>query len=356
MSEAGSIISEEDILPNDGSDSESYNPYQESFEDQNSRNFISKDASASLDRSDKQIGKVDTEEQEYSESFDEDDPVPEISKAYTEDFEPNHSTDIGRTYSDTFEPDISRAYSENFEASASQSYSHGNSKSNLFRKTADNRRGKSSYNILSGLDMQSLQAELALDELSKEVVRLRNQQREIVRNRKIKAREKKIRAEERRLRYLSELKAQESAVIELRSKLSACEDTVAALQAEVLSLQDRNLVLQTALDTSQHTIQNQRREIESAEEALKESHRTHEAAILELRERGDTLSREKSELAQQLARKNMMLEVIHSSIDASEDRCENLNMTLRTDAPTYASISFLFPSFLYTRINRCVVV
>ena len=70
---------------------------------------------------------------------------------------------------------------------------------------------------LPGVDFVSLQAEIALEEISKEVVRLRNQQRNLLQERRHIAREKKTRAESRRAQYEVELR-------ELKRKLSESEE------------------------------------------------------------------------------------------------------------------------------------
>jgi chromosome segregation ATPase len=66
---------------------------------------------------------------------------------------------------------------------------------------------------LPGINIASLQAEIALEEISKEVVRLRNQQKNLLQERRHVAREKKLRAENRRAQYDLQLR---NMTVELR--------------------------------------------------------------------------------------------------------------------------------------------
>lgn len=73
---------------------------------------------------------------------------------------------------------------------------------------------------LPGINIASLQAEIALEEISKEVVRLRNQQKNLLQERRHVAREKKLRAENRRAQYDLKLR---NMTVELRDLKSDYE-------------------------------------------------------------------------------------------------------------------------------------
>lgn len=70
---------------------------------------------------------------------------------------------------------------------------------------------------LPGINIASLQAEMALEEISKEVVRLRNQQKNLLQERRHVAREKKLRAENRRAQYDLELRSMKMELRDLKS-------------------------------------------------------------------------------------------------------------------------------------------
>jgi hypothetical protein len=70
---------------------------------------------------------------------------------------------------------------------------------------------------LPGINIASLQAEIALEEISKEVVRLRNQQKNLLHERRHVAREKKLRAENRRAQYDLELRNMKMELRDLKS-------------------------------------------------------------------------------------------------------------------------------------------
>lgn len=70
---------------------------------------------------------------------------------------------------------------------------------------------------LPGINIASLQAEITLEEISKEVVRLRNQQKNLLQERRHVAREKKLRAENRRAQYDLEFRNMKLELLDLKN-------------------------------------------------------------------------------------------------------------------------------------------
>lgn len=76
---------------------------------------------------------------------------------------------------------------------------------------------------------EAVQVELALDEISKEVLRLKNQQRMNLKHRRQEARDKKMRAEFRRLQYQQEIS-------DYQKQISSYETTIKQLSNEIENL------------------------------------------------------------------------------------------------------------------------
>jgi hypothetical protein len=77
---------------------------------------------------------------------------------------------------------------------------------------------------LPSIDIHSLQAEIALEEIGKEVIRLRNQQRILLHERRLIAKEKKIRADTRRAKYEYEFNEMRKKIVENEEKYNELND------------------------------------------------------------------------------------------------------------------------------------
>lgn len=80
--------------------------------------------------------------------------------------------------------------------------------------------------LLPSIEIQTLQAELSLQKLSKEVIYLRNQQRESLKARRFEVLEKKKRAQERRESYLKEMSQLQTQLHEATEINRQQEDTI----------------------------------------------------------------------------------------------------------------------------------
>jgi hypothetical protein len=83
---------------------------------------------------------------------------------------------------------------------------------------------------LPSIDIHSLQAEIALEKIGKEVIRLRNQQRILLHERRLVAKEKKIRADTRRAKYEYEFNEMRKRVVENKEKYNALNDHTDSIQ------------------------------------------------------------------------------------------------------------------------------
>jgi hypothetical protein len=147
-----------------------------------------------------------------------------------------------------------------------------------------NKNNYNPYNMPS-IQLPTVQAELALDEISKEVLRLRNQQRTMLKERKQNAKSSKQRAEDRRLQYNEEMKnlkkiAQESTltVTNMQEKIDGLEKQILSeqntkqyLKETITSLTSNINVLEEKNENSQQEIQDFKSEIITIKKEWKSS-------------------------------------------------------------------------------------
>ena len=171
-----------------------------------------------------------------------------------------------------------------------------------------------------GVILASLHAELALEEISKEVVRLRNQQRNLLQERRQIAREKKSRADSRRTQYQIEIQG-------MRQKLIKSEDGYKSQARQILQIQES---LESAVTSKKYIAL----DLEMKDEELKEM----KERVLEIQERLlksiASLNTEKCEsrakevkwkterekFCAAVLRANMLAAVVQQSLEANEKR------------------------------------
>jgi len=173
---------------------------------------------------------------------------------------------------------------------------------------------------LPSVAMVPLQAEIALEQISKEVVRLRNQQRNLLQDRRQAAREKKQRAESRRAQHLMELR-------ELQARLAQSVDDSARHQEKAASLQ-RSLdaalsskdILMADLeakdkDVAEMKTRSQRLQLEADQRAsdMEALRRDHERKVEEW-------ENERAALKAEITRSGMLAAVVQQSLEVNEAR------------------------------------
>ena len=243
---------------------------------------------------------VDEDDQNYySESFDDEEPVPEQSK----------------TYSDDFEPERSRVYTNNLDSMKLSM------RPDLFEKGSDIHVSSHKENkIVPSLDIQSFQAEQALEVLGREVVRLRNQQREVLRVRRQQAKDKKMRAESRRQAYVNELAESRRTASEFALKNDVLSNQVLALESTIKSLEETVSCVRAALTTAENALEHQRAELCALQNRLDDSMAAKEQRESEFQEKERRWLEKEKAMNAELQRKAMLTEVMQSAIEASEQR------------------------------------
>lgn len=313
MSDVESVISDEiDYRSDIGSDS--YHPSEENYDDDSG----------------------DAKKVTIRPKFQVNDPVkinPAPKVTYKTSLTSLHSIsdDDGNDYSVEFEETsaqshFSMMYSNDFEDEGDRtvcktpvrmSTHNSTSNSEKFLLSAPSQREELR---LPGLNIASFQAEIALEEISKEVVRLRNQQRNLLQERRQIAREKKLRAESRRAQYDLELR-------DLKQKLKVSEERNESLTSQIDRIQKNLEVAIFSRDTIQMDLDIKEKESDEIKEKLVELQIKLKKYVDDLhnekcehRTKEDKWIEERSVFKAEMLRNNLLSAVVQQSLEANETR------------------------------------
>ena len=174
----------------------------------------------------------------------------------------------------------------------------------------------------------TLQAEVVLDEISKEVVRLRNQQRLVIQERRRVISEKKSRAERRRKEYEDTLAANEVKVKEAQRAQSLAENNAKELERQISHLQDDKAVVRQAVQVLEGEVESMRGSVRELTESLKKAHESRDEAERDLKKQKHIWLEEKAQLEAEIKKHEMMEDSIQQRIEANEARLEKERMKL----------------------------
>jgi hypothetical protein len=121
---------------------------------------------------------------------------------------------------------------------------------------------------LPSLAVQSLEAERAMEKLSKEIVYLRNQQRIALKDRRVEARNKKLRAEERRRKHQQDLLTAHQQVAALQLENKRLGEQVAVLEVSLLGAEESKALASGALQSTKAVLVEQQQRAEQLEERV----------------------------------------------------------------------------------------
>ena len=168
--------------------------------------------------------------------------------------------------------------------------------------------------------IEGLQAEVMLDEISKEVVRLRNQQRLVLMERRQVAMGKMARADERRAKHDAELQRYSSATMaaeeekrELQEKLREAEKRFEATHRSSQLVAETNQRYETEIRRLEGIAAIMSAEAEAGQKSLRESRQALDTS------RQQWL-KERSELQAEVRRNELLVSVVQKSMEASEER------------------------------------
>jgi hypothetical protein len=306
--EDDSIISEEDVTIPSFDESEEYRPADDSYSDNNNTttnntNTIgyNKASSSNINTASYKANATNTtntttttKKQSYDNDYDD----------YNDDFETDYSMESPKSKAQNNKNKPPPPITTTTTTTASSS-SYTNDKISIDQSNNNN--------ILPSLHIQSLQTELALEEISKEVLRLRNQQRIVLKERKIIAEEKKSRALQRRKEYEDNIKYKTLKIEELEVLNSILKEKNESLQKQLIwndnsknALQDSINLLNDqilSLTTRLHDTENARNIARSEYIILQESLKAAESTWLH----------EKKELIDAKSKAEMMLDVVQKN-------------------------------------------
>lgn len=107
------------------------------------------------------------------------------------------------------------------------------------------------------MSIQALQAEVAVEQLSKEVIKLRNQHRNVLRQRREIVESKKSRAEDRRAKYNLELQELRDGLTSSQAANAELQQQIVSLNGEVARLIENRDVIQASVGRLERTINTQ---------------------------------------------------------------------------------------------------
>jgi hypothetical protein len=179
------------------------------------------------------------------------------------------SVEDDENYSAEFD-DVSAAYSNDFSFEVDKSTVQ---KELLDRITHTNRNAllplpPPPQIQLPSIDINSLQAEIALEEIGKEVIRLRNQQRILLHERRLIAKEKKIRADTRRAKYEYEFNEMRKKIVESEEKCNVLNDHADSTQRTLDSYIANKQLLMKDIEINQIESNDMRLLVESLQNKL----------------------------------------------------------------------------------------
>lgn len=173
---------------------------------------------------------------------------------------------------------------------------------------------------ISTMSIQALEAEAAVEQMSREVIKLRNQHRQILQQRRAAIDNKKARAEERRLKYKEELVGFEKQIQELNLVKTTLEEKIDFINLENQHLNNSKVTLNENISRLNKIITEQKETIENAESTNKELKSLNECQHNEWKQKEQTWNVEKEELLLSMKKQQIRLDIAMKSVEVSEQR------------------------------------
>ena len=240
-----------------------------------------------------------------------------------EDTEVMYSDDFALSRGDAQESEVE--YNDDFESSMLRSVRFEES----VRKISPNvkrepsmagrviHEGESSRSLLQGLlpspGMMSLQAEVLMDELSKEVVRLRNEQRLMLRERRAQAKIKKERADARRVEHVRELNRHKELTAILQLENETLKATLRETNFRCSSLEDEKVNAERSISVLESHLASSSRSLDLLRDE-------HDALVAKFAEEQRKWEAERGELSEEVTRLRLTVEVVQQTSAMNEDR------------------------------------
>lgn len=168
----------------------------------------------------------------------------------------------------------------------------------------------------------TLQAEVVLDEISREVVRLRNQQRMVLKERRQVVADKKDRADRRRKEYEETLARHRKEVADAKQAQEAAEDKSKALENQIKHLQENKDAIRSGVVVLEKEVEHLKGSITELTASLSRAHHQRDEAERTLQQEKKSWLSEKARLEVEISKNAMMEESIRDRIQSNEARLE----------------------------------
>jgi len=173
---------------------------------------------------------------------------------------------------------------------------------------------------LPSLQQQSLQTEMVLEDISKEIIAMRNMQRQQLKERQAAAKEKRARAEERRRAYEQRLQEAEDTRVQALAAEQTHAMQVKALESQIRSLTESKDVVISSLHAIEGDAEKLRNNLAAVNKELRKAVEENNALSLKFNtSRSDWGDREAT-LQAEVKKYSMLQATVQRSIEASEAR------------------------------------
>jgi hypothetical protein len=177
---------------------------------------------------------------------------------------------------------------------------------------------------LPTMELQSLQAEMSLQHLSEEVIQLRNKQRALLKERWNQVKEKKARAGERRNKYHTELNELQQRVVELEGSNKNFSVINANLTAELKAAKNSIEVLESTNERTLKISETKDEAIAVLNGAMSDHLSDFDELKADSTAQAVAMAKRKEEYHSEILKKELQLEVLGKSMEASELRFSSI--------------------------------
>ena len=223
-------------------------------------------------------------------------------------------------YSQGFEDEYSNNF-EDIDGAFGNGLSRISNVSQKMTKEGNRKDGNVPQAIqLPSVAMIPLQAEIALEQISKEVVRLRNQQRNLLHERRQVAREKKERAESRRAQYQLELRDLKAKIAQKETECMDYQEKMESLQRSLNSAISSKDIVVSDMEMKENEIAEFKAKMIRMQTEIEQHQIDFKTAKHEWDRREEEWQQQQNALQLELTRSEMLASVVQQSLETNEAR------------------------------------
>ena len=181
---------------------------------------------------------------------------------------------------------------------------------------------------LPSLQQQSLQTEMVLEDISKEIISMRNMQRQQLKERQAAAKEKRSRAEERRRAYEQRLQEAEDTRIKALAAEQSHAVQIKALESQIKSISESKEVVLSSLHAIEGDAEKLRNNLTGVNKELRKAVEENNALTLKFTTARSEWGDKEAVLQAEVKKYTMLQATVQRSIEASEARFAKERETL----------------------------